>query len=187
MGPFEEHHLENPPACRVHKADARLHEIVKARLALRRDSGEYMSRWGKFLILFVVAVFAAGCPKAKKDYNAARHAVDLKDYDAAVDYYLKATKADPHNVSYKIGLDQSRFEAGAAHVQKGIKLRDKGDLQGAVSEFQRAQVMDPSSNAADQELKKTLQMIAEQAQASQAPDQPLMEDGQPAMASAPPE
>ncbi|HTA59077.1 MAG TPA: hypothetical protein VK805_13020 [Candidatus Baltobacteraceae bacterium] len=146
-----------------------------------------MRRWCQFALLVAVGVFAAGCPKDKHDYKEARRAVDLKDYDAAVDYYLKATKSDPHNVNYKIGLDQSRFEAGAAHVQKGIKLRDKGDLQGAVSEFQRAQIMDPSSNAADQELKKTLQMIAEQAQAAQSSDQPLMEDGQPAMASAPPE
>jgi general secretion pathway protein D len=146
-----------------------------------------MRRWRQLVVFIVVAVFAAGCPKDKKDYKAARHAVDLKDYDAAVDYYLKATKSDPHNVNYKIGLDQSRFEAGAAHVQKGIKLRDKGDLQGAVSEFQRAQVMDPSSTAADQELKRTLQMIAEQAQANRASDQPLMENGQPGLASEPPE
>ncbi|HXH68145.1 MAG TPA: hypothetical protein VNI81_13160 [Candidatus Limnocylindrales bacterium] len=146
-----------------------------------------MPRRCQLAVLLAVAVFAGGCPKDKHDYNAARHAVDIKDYDAAVDYYLKATKSDPHNVNYKIGLDQSRFEAGAAHVQKGIKQRDKGDLQGAVSEFQRAQIMDPSSSAADQELKKTLQMIAEQAQASQGSDQPLMENGQPGLASEPPE
>jgi general secretion pathway protein D len=146
-----------------------------------------MRRWCKFAVLFAVAVFAAGCPKDKQDYKAARHAVDLKDYDAAVDYYLKATASDPHNVNYKIGLDQSRFEAGAAHVQKGIKLRDKGDMQGAVSEFQRAQIMDPSSSAADQELKRTLQIIADQAQANQVPDQPLMENGQPVLAAQPPE
>jgi len=146
-----------------------------------------MRGWWKFMVLVAVAVFVAGCPKDKQDYKAARHAVDLKDYDAAVDYYLKATKSDPHNVNYKIGLDQSRFEAGAAHVQKGLKLRDKGDLQGAVSEFQRAQIMDPSSTAADQELKRTLGMIAEQAQANEVPDQPLMENGQPGLASAPPE
>jgi general secretion pathway protein D len=146
-----------------------------------------MSRWCKVAVLVAAGVFAAGCPKDKHDYKEARRAMDLKDYDAAVDYYLKATKSDPHNVNYKIGLDQSRFEAGAAHVQKGIKLRDKGDLQGAVSEFQRAQIMDPGSTAADQELKHTLQMIAEQAQASQGSDQPLMEDGQPALAAAPPE
>jgi general secretion pathway protein D len=146
-----------------------------------------MSRWCMLLVLIGVAVFAAGCPKDKKDYKAAQKAVDLQDYDAAVDYYLKASKADPRNIDYKIGLDQSRFEAGASHVKKGLKLREKGDLQGAVSEFQRAQVMDPSSTSADQELKRTLQMMADQAQANQTADQPLVENGQPGLASAPPE
>ncbi|HKN26098.1 MAG TPA: hypothetical protein VJX72_14710 [Candidatus Acidoferrum sp.] len=146
-----------------------------------------MRRWCQFLVLGAAGVVAAGCPKDKHDYKAAQQAVDMKDYDAAVEYYLKANKADPRNVNYKIGLDQSRFEAGALHVQKGLKLRDKGDLQGAVSEFQRAQVMDPSSTAADQELKRTLQMIGERAQANQAQDQPLMENGQPGLASQPPE
>ena len=139
------------------------------------------------MVVVCVAVLAAGCPKDKHDYKEARHAVDLKDYDAAVDYYLKATKSDPHNVNYKIGLDQARFEAGASHVQKGIKLREKGDLQGAVSEFQRAQIMDPSSTSADQELRRTLQMIGEQAKSTEGQDQPLMENGQPGLASEPPE
>lgn len=146
-----------------------------------------MVRWSKIAILVVAGVFAAGCPKDKQDYKAARHAVDLQDYDAAVDYYLKALKAEPRNVNYRIGLDQSRFEAGQNHVKQGLKLREKGDLEGAVSEFQRAQVLDPSSTAADQELKRTLQMIAERAQATQADEQPLMENGQPGLASAPPE
>jgi general secretion pathway protein D len=146
-----------------------------------------MQRWCQFAVLAAAGVFLAGCPKDKQEYKAARQAVDMKDYDAAVDYFLKATKADPHNVNYKIGLDQSRFEAGAVHVQRGLKLREKGDLQGAVSEFQRAQVLDPSSTAADQELKRTLQMIGERAQADQLGDQPLMENGQPTLASQPPE
>jgi general secretion pathway protein D len=60
-------------------------------------------------------------------------------------------------------------------------------LQGAISEFQRAQILDPSSTAADQELKRTLQMIADRAQATQSDEQPLMENGQPALASQPPE
>ena len=146
-----------------------------------------MRRWFKLGVLVATGLFLAGCPHGNHDYKAARHAVDLQDYDAAVDYYLKALKADPHNVNYKIGLDQARFEAGQNHVRQGLKLREKGDLQGAVSEFQRAQVLDPSSTAADQELKKTLQMIAERAQANEVGEQPLMEGGQPALASEPPE
>ncbi len=146
-----------------------------------------MRRWCQVGVLLAVGVFAAGCPKDKQDYKAARQAVDVQDYDAAVEYFLKASKADPHNVNYKIGLDQARFEAGQNHVKQGLQLRDKGDLQGAVSQFQRAQVLDPSSTAADQELHKTLQMIADRAAANQGDAQPLMSNGQPELASAPPE
>ena len=146
-----------------------------------------MRRWCQVGVLLAVGVFAAGCPKAKQDYKAARQAVDVQDYDAAVEYFLKASKADPHNVNYKIGLDQARFEAGQNHVKQGLALRDKGDLQGAVSQFQRAQVLDPSSTSADQELHKTLQMIADRAAANQGDSQPLMSNGQPELASAPPE
>ena len=74
-------------------------------------------------------MFAAGCPKGNQDYSAAKKAIDVQDYDAAVDYYLKANKADPHNANYKIGLNQARFQAGQEHLHKGYKLRDKGDLQ----------------------------------------------------------
>lgn len=147
-----------------------------------------MRRWCHFVVWMSIAVFAAGCPKGKEDASAAKKAEELQDYDTAVDYYLKAEKVDPHNSAYKIGLNQSRFMAGEQHIKQGLKLREKGDLQGAVSEFQRAQVMDPSSMIVDQELKKTLDMISEKLRASQAAEeQPLIENGQPVMASQPPE
>ncbi|HUL33890.1 MAG TPA: type II and III secretion system protein [Candidatus Eisenbacteria bacterium] len=146
-----------------------------------------MRRWCQLGVLLAAGLLIAGCPKGKEDYKQGRQAVDLQDYDAAVEYYLKATKADPHNVNYKIGLDQARFEAGQNHVRQGLQLRDKGDLQGAVAQFQRAQILDPSSTAADQELKKTLQMIAERAKANEVSSEPLIENGEPALASAPPE
>jgi general secretion pathway protein D len=147
-----------------------------------------MRRWCQLIALISIATFIAGCPKGQNDYSAAKKAADMKDYDAAVEYYLKAEQSDPHNAAYKIGLNQSRFMAGEQHIKEGLKLRDKGDLQGAVSQFQRAQVLDPSSMIADQELKKTLDMIAEKLRGSEAAEEvPLMENGQPTMASLPPE
>jgi general secretion pathway protein D len=147
-----------------------------------------MRRWCQVAICISFGVFLAGCPKGNQDYKSGMHAEDLKDFDAAVDYYLKATKVDPHNANFQIKLNQSRFEASQQHVHQGMKLLDKGDLQGALSEFQRAQVYDPSSSIADQEVKKTLELIAERASAGEAPaEEPLVENGQPVMASAPPE
>jgi general secretion pathway protein D len=175
-------------ACRVNEPDARLPEIAPGRFAARRIFGEFMRRWSRLLVWIAIGVFAAGCPKGKQQSVEGQRALDLQDYDAAVDYYLEALKAQPHNINFKIKLDQARFEAGQKHIRLGLKLRDKGDLQGAVSEFQRAQVLDPSNPAADQELKRTVDMIAEHGRAAQAQDeQPIMENGEPALASRPPE
>lgn len=149
-----------------------------------------MRRWSYVLICVLAGLALAGCPKnnGHSDYKAGEHAFDLKDYDAAVDYYSKALADQPRNAFYRIKLNDARFEAGQVHIHQGIKLRDKGDLQGAVSEFQRAQVLDPSSVIADQELKKTLDMLAERTRTNdQAAEQPLMENGEPALANAPPE
>jgi len=188
MGQCEMQEIRAGVACRVAKADARLQRQVKTRFGARRGPGESMRRWCQVAICITFGVFLAGCPKGNQDYKSGMRAEDLKDFDAAVDYYLKATKSDPHNANFQIKLNQSRFEASQQHIHQGIRLRDKGDLQGALSEFQRAQVYDPSSSIADQEVKKTLDLIAERASANEAPaEEPLVENGQPVMASAPPE
>jgi len=146
-----------------------------------------MRRWCQVGICIAFGVFLAGCPKGNQDYKSGIRAEDLKDYDAAVDYYLKAEKVDPHNANFKIKLNQARFEAGQEHLVQGRKLRDKGDLQGALSQFQRAQVYDPSSSVADQEVKKTLDLIAERAASQAQAEEPLIDNGEPVMASEPPE
>jgi len=176
-------------ACPLDKADARLECIGKTEFGINLVPGVLMRRWSHVFVWLVIAVFAAGCPKkGSQDYHAGEKALEVHDYDAAVDYYLKALQAEPNNAMYRIKLNQSRFEAGQLHIHQGLKLRDKGDLQGAVSEFQRASVLDPSSIVADQELKKTLEMIAERARAAeQQEEQPVIESGQPALATQPPE
>jgi general secretion pathway protein D len=149
-----------------------------------------MHRSGRILVWIFLGIALAGCPhkKGSQDFKAAEKALDLKDYDAAVDYYSKALQAEPNNAAYRIKLNQSRFEAGQFHIHQGVKLRDKGDIQGAISEFQRATILDPSSIVADQELKKSLDALAERTRASQQQEeQPMMENGQPALAAAPPE
>jgi general secretion pathway protein D len=148
-----------------------------------------MRRRSQVIVWMAIALFAIGCPKnGKHEYDAGRNAEAMKDWDAAVDFYAQAAKADPRNVNIKIRLDQARFEAGQVHLHQGLKLRDKGDLQAALSEFQRAQILDPSSVAADQEVQKTLQMLADKAKATaQEEEEPLVENGQPVLASKPPE
>ncbi|MGB7493030.1 MAG: tetratricopeptide repeat protein [Candidatus Acidiferrum sp.] len=148
-----------------------------------------MRRWSLLIVWVFVGLALAGCPKnGNQSYKQGEKALDLKDYDAAVDYYSKALAADPKNPFYRIKLNDARFEAGQLHLHRGMQLREKGDLQGAISEFQRAQVLDPSSAIIDQELKKTMDMLAQRVSTNeQQSEQPLVENGAPTLAQAPPE
>ncbi|MFI5093763.1 MAG: type II and III secretion system protein, partial [Candidatus Acidiferrales bacterium] len=121
-----------------------------------------MRRWCSVILCAGIGLFAVGCPKGQTDYSKGRKAETIQDYDAALEFYQKALKADPNNAAYKIRLSQTRFQAGEMHIQLGVKQRENGDLQGAAAQFQRAQIDDPSSAIAAQELKKTLAMIVEQ-------------------------
>ena len=143
-------------------------------------------RRGCSVILCVgMGVFAVGCPKGQTDYSKGRKAETIEDYDAALEYYQKAVKSDPNNAGYKIRLNQTRFEAGEQHIKLGLKQRDNGDLQGAAAQFQRAQMDDPSSAVAGQELKKTLIMIAEKAHAAEGSRLPGEDDSSKYMSEPP--
>ena len=146
-----------------------------------------MRRWGSLFLCVGLGLLAVGCPKGQPDYNQGRKAETLQDYDAAFAFYQKAAKADPYNDTYKIKLNRVRFEASELHVKRGVELRKQGDLQGAAGEFQRAQAMDPSSPVADQELRKTVEMIAEKNRAADAAAELPTDPNEPPLAAMPPE
>jgi general secretion pathway protein D len=149
-----------------------------------------MRGWTKIILCAGVGLMAAGCPKGKPEYQQGRKAENLQDYDAAYDFYLKALKDEPENAEYQIRFNQARFEAGAFHVKQGVKLRERGDLNGAAGEFQRAAAIDPSSPVAEQELRKTADLIADRdhtAAAAASAATAANEAAQPILASLPPE
>jgi general secretion pathway protein D len=146
-----------------------------------------MRGWSKTILCVGVVLLAAGCPKGKTDYQQGRKAENLKDYDAAFDFYQKALKSEPENAEYQIKFSQARFEASAFHVKAGVKLRERGDLQGAAGEFQRAVAIDPSSPIAEQELRKIAEMIGERNHATEAAAEASEDSERVPLASQPPE
>ncbi len=149
-----------------------------------------MRGWSKIILCAGVGLLTAGCPKGKPEYQEGRKAENLQDYDAAYDFYQKALKQEPENAEYQIKFNQARFEAGAFHIKQGVKLREQGNLQAALGEFQRAAAIDPSSSMADQEIRKTADILGEQehkAAAADAAARAAAEASQPMLASMPPE
>src|ERR1051325_2794060 len=146
-----------------------------------------MARWRKLILCVGTCLLAAGCPKTRQQYNAGQRAETLQDYDTAVEYYQKALATNPRDAQIRIKLNQARFEAGESHIKKGLALREKGDLQGAAAEFQHASSVDPSSPVALQELRRTLDLIKEQAHQQDSQAEEMAEIGGADLASAPPE
>ena len=146
-----------------------------------------MCRWGKIILFAGISLAVAGCPKGRTDFNHGRKAQNLQDYDAAFDYYQKALKTDPENAEYKIKFDQARFSAGELHTKNGLKLREQGDLENAASEFRKAAFMDPSSVAAEQELRKTIEMMDDRERTANVASEPPPDNDQAELASTPPQ
>ena len=127
-----------------------------------------------------------GCPKGNYEYNEGKKSEAINDYDSAVVHYDRALKADPLNTEYKLKLTRLRFEAGQFHVDQGRKLREMGNLQLALAEFQKALMIDPASPIAQQEIQNTMDALAKSA-AEKAPPPAAPSEEQPKVMAAPPQ
>ena len=107
-----------------------------------------LRRTAYLAVLVCAAVVLAGCPKGNQDYDAGRKAEAVQDYDTALVHYERALRAEPSNVEYRLRATHVRFEDGQFHVEQGEKALKASDLQLALSEFQKAQAIDPSSSIA---------------------------------------
>ncbi len=135
----------------------------------------------------VAVTFVAGCPKGNQDYKVGRKAELAGDYDTAVVSYARALKSDPGNTEYKLRSIRAHFEAGQFHVEQGEKDLNKGQLEMALAEFQKAEGIDPSSAIASQEAQKTLDLLAKVKEAEQPKPVGVAPPEDTGLMSAPPE
>jgi general secretion pathway protein D len=120
-----------------------------------------LKRPAVLLLLVAVVTLPAAADKARDLYNKGQDAEARQDYEAAYGLFKQAYDLKPRDLRYRTAFERTRFEAAAAIVHRGQKLRDEGKLEEAAAEFQRAAAIDPSLFIAQQELKRTLQMINE--------------------------
>ncbi len=108
---------------------------------------------------FAPVVHAKG-KSAKALYKQGQAAEAKDDYLAAYDAYAAAYQKDPNNLYYKTSYQRLKFTAAAVHTHQGEKLRDQGDMSGAMTEFMRALEIDPSNELAQQDIRQTKAKIA---------------------------
>src|ERR1700758_1346194 len=114
------------------------------------------------LLLVAVVALPAIADKAKSLYDKGQDAEARQQFEAAFAFYKQAYDLKPKDLRYRSAFERLRFEAAAALVHNGQKLRDDGKLDDAVAQFQKALEIDPSLFVAKQELNRTVKMINDQ-------------------------
>ncbi|OFV97076.1 MAG: hypothetical protein A3H28_04590 [Acidobacteria bacterium RIFCSPLOWO2_02_FULL_61_28] len=144
--------------------------ITGSRRSLRRSLAALV-----FVVAVGLAVPAAQAAKGDNEYKAGQRAESRQDYDEAFAQFQKALQADPSNVKFMVAFRRVRFQAGALHVERGHKLRDQGNLQDALAEYERAALIDPSSPVAFQAIEQTRTLLQQQQQQAPPPGQAALE------------
>src|SRR6202451_380643 len=97
--------------------------------------------------------------KGDKLLNDARQEEAKGNLDHALQLAGQALELDPSDPGYQLEVRRVRFEAGEMHVKNGQKLRNEGKLSEALAEFEKAYGIDPASDIAMEEIRRTRAMI----------------------------
>ncbi len=108
---------------------------------------------------------------AKQYYKAGKNAEIREDYITAYQDYRQAWLAKPGDMTYKESYQRLRFLAASQYLDLGRKLRSQGQLNDALTDFLRALEIDPSYEAAQQEVNRTRAKIEGNQSEAPNPDQ----------------
>jgi general secretion pathway protein D len=111
------------------------------------------------VLLVVLALLPAIADKAKSIYEKGQDAEARQNFEAAYEFYKQAYDLKPKDLRYRTSFERMRSKAAQAIVHHGVVLREQGKMEEALAEFQKAAQIDPSLFSAQQELKRTLQMM----------------------------
>jgi general secretion pathway protein D len=97
-----------------------------------------------------------GCGGGSSLFREGRKAELRKDWDTALIKYEKALQVEPENANYLIHERIARTQGSLFHLKQGRRLVAAGRTDEAAGEFQKAVGIDPTNEAAGQELGRLL-------------------------------
>jgi general secretion pathway protein D len=127
------------------------------------------------LLVLAVSVLASSDKQAKALYQKGKLAEARQDYISAYNFYHQAYQLKPTDLTYRSSYEYVRFLAAAAYVHQGQILLSGGKLQEALTDFEQALAIDPSSFIAQQEANKARLLIQKNQSPSATPSPPGME------------
>jgi general secretion pathway protein D len=121
------------------------------------------------LLMVAVSALASTDKQAHALYQKGKDAEVRQDYIAAYNFYHQAYQLKPSDLTYRTSFEYIRFLAAASYVHQGEILVKAGKLQEALTDFEQAIAIDPSSFIAQQEANKTRQLIQKALNPTQPP------------------
>jgi general secretion pathway protein D len=111
------------------------------------------------VLLFVFLAMPVHAEKGQSAYKLGTDLEARQNYESAYETYQKAYDADPRNTRYRAALTRIRFLAAASKVHRATLLQQAGSLEEALTLFEQAVSIDPSSPIATQQVINTRNMI----------------------------
>lgn len=99
---------------------------------------------------------STACAPGNVYFQKGRKAELRKDWDTALVNYERAVQSRPANAEYQLQETHARMEAALFHLEQGKDLVRQQRVSAATGEFQKAVSIDPSNQAAKQELSRLL-------------------------------
>ena len=121
------------------------------------------------LMILAVLSLPAHADRGKDAYNHGVRAQKAAKYDEAFGYFKQAYTLTPNNPKYVAAYTRMRLSVSSQHIHAGQLLRNTGNLMEAMTEFQRAVEVDGTSFMAQQELRRTADMMRRQEREKAAP------------------
>ena len=123
--------------------------------SLMNRNGLFSPLRATFLLVFALSLAAGAslhAQSAGKLYKQGQAAENIENWDAAYEAYQKAYQKNPKDLRYHTAMYRVRGAASGIHLTKGRQLEAAGEDQAAMVEFLRAADIDPSNQAATQEI-----------------------------------
>ncbi len=125
-------------------------------------------------------LLSAGCSSTTVAFKQGIKAEQQHNYDAAVVDFQKALQSQPDNPRFQLYEKDARAEDSILHLKRGRELLKQNQPDAAAAEFRTAVGVDPSNQAAAQELQAILlKQAAEKARRDRIIRNAMEHDAQP--------
>ncbi len=108
------------------------------------------------VVVLAGLLVSSSCAPGNVYFQKGRKAELRGDWDTALINYENAAKSRPGNSEYQLRETHARMEASLFHLKQGKEFLRQQRVSAAIGEFQKAASIDPSNQAARQELARLL-------------------------------